>query len=59
MTETSPVSAALAALITALKTDAVSGDFDRVTGFLRRAQDMQRRWGDDQPAHTPRGGKAA
>ena len=50
----SPVAAALAALIKALKVEAVDGDFTRTTGFLRRAEDMAQRWQDGRPAHTPR-----
>jgi hypothetical protein len=48
------VTEAFAALIAALKAEAVSGDFDRTTAYLRRAQDMAARWENGAPAFTPR-----
>lgn len=54
-----PVAIAMNALISALKTAAVNGDFERTTGFLRKVQDMHTRWTGNQPAHTPRTKKDA
>lgn len=57
-TTTSPTADAFAALIAALKAEAVSGDFERTTGFLHRIQNLEARWTSGQTAHTPRTTKA-
>jgi hypothetical protein len=51
------VADAISDLIAALKAEALDGDFERTTGYLRKAQDMQARWADGRPSHGPRSGK--
>lgn len=48
------VPSAFAALTTALKAEAVRGDFERTAAFLKHVQQLESRWAAGQPPHTVR-----